>query len=284
MWHQPETERKNQGWKSCSHVKMGISRGENGAPSRISTRRHTHRHRDRGVARHPSRIGEISVSARNPPLLFPRVPLAGFCSSCSSSSCAALPPLFTPRNPRRACHVRCIVVLSGAISLSVSQGHRNPWCALTCPPTSRTSRRSVYTYRDTRLDCLISRIWSTLRAERPFCSFACTRNRREPWRRLHFFFSPSFHPFFYGRLFPCFVDDRAGWCSSLSISFYFALLYSASFSSFFLSSSSYLCLLWQTLPLLLEGCGFSFKWNRWRIIVRRRITADLYFYIIYKNI
>lgn len=141
MWHQPETERKNQGWKSCSHVKMGISRGENGVPSRISTRRHTHRHRDRGVARHPSRIGEISVSARNPPLLFPRVPLAGFCSSCSSSSsCAALPPLFTPRNPRRACHARCIVVLSGAISLSVSQGHRNPWCALTCPPTSRTSR------------------------------------------------------------------------------------------------------------------------------------------------
>lgn len=121
MWRQPETERKNQGWKSCSHVKMGISRGENGAPSRISTRRHTHRHRDRGVARHPSRIGEISVSARNPPLLFPRVPLAGFCSSCSSSSsCAALPPLFTPRNPRRACHARCIVVLSGAISLSVS--------------------------------------------------------------------------------------------------------------------------------------------------------------------
>lgn len=120
---------------------MGISRGENGAPSRISTRRHTHRHRDRGVARHPSRIGEISVSARNPPLLFPRVPLAGFCSSySSSSSCAALPPLFTPRNPRRACHARCIVVLSGAISLSVSQGHRNPWCALTCPPTSRTSR------------------------------------------------------------------------------------------------------------------------------------------------
>jgi len=30
------------------------------------------------------------------------------------------------RKPRRACHARCIVVLSTAISLSVSRRHRNP--------------------------------------------------------------------------------------------------------------------------------------------------------------
>ena len=152
------------------------------------------------MARHPSRIGEISVSARNPPLLFPRVSLAGFCSSSSSSSCsAALPPLFTQRNPRRACHARCIVVLSGAISLSVSQGHRNPRCALTCPPTSRTSRatpqrRAHISRHALRLLDFKNLVHPPVVAERPFCSFACTRNRHEPRRRLHFLFFLSFHP------------------------------------------------------------------------------------------
>lgn len=90
-----------------------------------------------GVASHPSRIGEISVSARNPPLrrrYLPPVPLA-------RSPLRALPYLLSLlRKPRRACHARCIVVLSTAISLSVSRRHRNPSRAhvLTSPPTSRT--------------------------------------------------------------------------------------------------------------------------------------------------
>lgn len=59
-----------------------------------------------GVWQTAPRIGEISVSAPTP----------------------------NPLKPHRACHARCIVVLSPAISLSVSQQH-SPLSGITCPPT-----------------------------------------------------------------------------------------------------------------------------------------------------
>lgn len=88
-------------------------------PSRIATHSgHVHaqaQRRGRGVAKHPSRIGEISVSARNPPLLFSRVPPAGFCpsSSSSSSSCwrcsaSSLHPTKSPSGV--SCTLYCCIV------------------------------------------------------------------------------------------------------------------------------------------------------------------------------
>lgn len=142
---------------------------------------------------------------------------------------AALPPLFTQRNPRRACHARCIVVLSGAISLSVSQGHRNPWCALTCPPTSRTSRttpqrRAHISRHALRLLDFKNLVHPPPRKTFLFFCVHPQSARTATSLTFPFFFStpPFFYPLFlfsflsffflfYGRLFLWFIDADRRW-------------------------------------------------------------------------
>lgn len=162
------------GWLCVAAVNKGENRGPRW--SRVRMMKAARPRASRGVASHPSRIGEISVSARNPPLR----------RRCPPAAPRSLAPRLLPlspilRKPRRACHARCIVVLSTAISLSVSRRHRNPSRARVNLSTHVTHTR---THTRTRAHLPHSRTHRRVHSPRKsrFVAAAC-RPRDRPRRR-----------------------------------------------------------------------------------------------------